>query len=127
MLKIYIWPQISVTRDGFRALAKLKLFKEFYFTPAGDTFVRRALVDMCFEILPHLNVAGNKPKIFWATAAFSLCAVTTEALYRLEDPCGALKLRQVALTTLNSVPRFVEMPELVMLYLESTCRFEVKI
>jgi len=113
----------KVTRQGFTALTKLSSLREFLFPLYSELYYlrgprRRDLLELSFELLPHLHAAAYNETTSQAGNALTvLSTLTSKILRRITVPL-TLQLRFLALKTLKIVPQHVHLPEVRELCLD---------
>jgi hypothetical protein len=100
-------------------VGNLKSLKEFIFTNFSEwnLYEQENLLGLCYELLPHLHVAGYTPEPFFDNSTiFMLSCLSSDALEEISTPC-TLQLRHLALDSLKIVPAHVSLPQVQQLYL----------
>jgi hypothetical protein len=121
VLEVVLSEQVS--RQGFSALRKLSSLREFLFPLYSQLHYlngprRQDLLELSFELLPHLHAAAYNEKTSRAGNALTvLSTLTSRILRRITVPL-TLQLRLLALKTLKIVPKHVHLPEVRVLYLD---------
>lgn len=114
----------QVSRRGIAALSRLRYLQEFLFPLFRENnyyenrWLRGAdLLELCFELLPHLHVVAYKLTTFWSGRPLNaLSTLTKRVLTRVTIPL-TLQLRYLALDTIIDPPKRISLLQVRVLYL----------
>jgi hypothetical protein len=102
----------NVDRQGILALQKLTKLEDFFFCNE-DSVTENCNLALCFELLPSLQSIYKDPGL---NCLERLGKLTEGALSSITEPC-TLQLQQLVVTSVNSIPAHVSLPELQVFYL----------